>query len=112
MGMVTAAELLQMAHSLARQQPPPGPAQPQVQLQPQSVRDGDEEGSSDDDTEAACFAGAAGAQHATGKRKRSHRGAGNKARRKGKHRRAQGRSGASDMQETGATQQADQADAI
>jgi hypothetical protein len=31
---------------------------------------------------------------------------------KGKHRRAQGRSGASDMQETGATQQADQADTI
>ena len=61
---VTAAEILQAAYPLARQQPPPGPAQ----LQPQPARDGN------DDTEAGRRAGAAGAQQATGKRKRTHRG--------------------------------------
>jgi hypothetical protein len=73
MGMVTAAELLQMAYPLARQQPLPGPAR----LQPQPARDGDdEEGGSDDDTEAArrALADTAGEQQATGRRKRNRRG--------------------------------------
>jgi hypothetical protein len=68
--MVTAAEILQIAQSLARQQPPPGPAQ----LQSQPARDGGEEGSSDDDAEAGRIAGAGGMQQATGKRKRRHGG--------------------------------------
>jgi hypothetical protein len=77
--MVTAAELLQMAHSLARQQPPPGPAQPQ----PQPARDGDEEGGSDDDgTEVVRRTEAEGAQQGKGKRKGDKQGAGCKERRK------------------------------
>ena len=67
--MVTAAEILQVAHLLARQQPPPGPAQPQQQ---QPARDGEEEGGNDDDTEAAHRAEAEGAQQVTGKRKRKN----------------------------------------
>jgi hypothetical protein len=62
---VTAAEILQVAYPLARQQPLPGPAQPPPQ--PAGAAD-DDEGGSDADTEAA------GAQQATGKRKRKHGG--------------------------------------
>ena len=78
MGMVTAADILQVAYPLARQQPPLGPAQPQ----PQPARDGGEEGGSDDDTEAARRAEAAGSQQGKGKKKRPYHGAGHRERRK------------------------------
>jgi hypothetical protein len=67
---VTAAEVLQLAYPLTRQQPLPGPDQ----LQPQPAGDGDDddEGTSDYNNEAARRAEAAGAQQTMGKRKRKN----------------------------------------
>jgi hypothetical protein len=74
-------------------------------LQPARGED-DEGGGDDDNTEAARRADLEGVQQVTGKRKRSYRGAGQKARRRARI--LEQRYGTSDAQRTG-TQQDDQA---
>jgi hypothetical protein len=115
--MLTAADILRVVLPVVLPQPLIAPADPQPQSQPQPqprlqqqpamqpARGEDDEGGGDDDnTEAARHADIAGAQQVKGKRKHSHRGAGNKARKRTMIR--EERYGTNDAQRTG-TQQDD-----